>query len=179
MANKSKLVEAVVWRESVYRNKFKCMCGTLLFNYETSHTTEAVVKQKLPIDGKNYLYCKNCGRAVAFVEMREDVSKNMTQHYEKQKLIDAETKTTQLEKEVSKYKSLLSAERAKSGNLKAELEDKNAVIHALNEQLRRTEEWNADSREALLYEIRSLNKQIRRMQDSFIEETGHRWEDKE
>ena len=49
-----------VWRESVYKNDFRCSCGKILFEHGEPADGEKV-------DEIGYLYCGNCGKCVARV----------------------------------------------------------------------------------------------------------------
>jgi len=56
---------AVVWRESVYKNNFRCShCGTPLLNPATkAHTDELMINPE-----GTALYCGKCGTLVAVLK---------------------------------------------------------------------------------------------------------------
>jgi transcription elongation factor Elf1 len=60
----------VVWRESVYKNKFKCnQCGHQVGDAETG-----AIKDDTLVDEKNecpYIFCSKCKNAVAYFKEME------------------------------------------------------------------------------------------------------------
>lgn len=57
------MIDALVWRESVYKNNFYCQCGNKLYDIEKSYDENSEnIKKK-----NNHLYCPKCDRNVAYI----------------------------------------------------------------------------------------------------------------
>ena len=57
---------ATIWRESVYKNDFKCnVCG------ETLAHKNGIANDKVKVDMFNYVFCRNCNNVVARIEQIE------------------------------------------------------------------------------------------------------------
>ena len=55
--------KAIIWRESIYKNHFKCnKCGTKLWNEDTNTATD-----DLGTAGTKWMFCMNCRNNVAFI----------------------------------------------------------------------------------------------------------------
>jgi len=73
MSETEKFPSAIVWRQSVFVNDFKCnRCGALLWK-DDDGTSDLLIENK-PLSELPGLYCRRCGNLVARVT--EDVSKN-------------------------------------------------------------------------------------------------------
>lgn len=63
-----------VWRESVYKNGFKCKCGNLLADPQTGEPKGYV---RADVEGQT-IYCNKCGQPVCcFGEMETDLPAGM------------------------------------------------------------------------------------------------------
>ena len=83
------LKKIVVWRESVYKNEFRCLCGAFLADVDGSHYEDNVFAEKLGF--RTYLHCKECLKPVAYLEtadLPEDMEGkqgNINDYYERRK----------------------------------------------------------------------------------------------
>lgn len=58
---KKPIREGIIWRQSVYSNRFKCqLCGCQLANPETGEPTDNIVLNAEGLDVDNRLFCGNC-----------------------------------------------------------------------------------------------------------------------
>ena len=60
---------AIVWRESIYKNDYKCSCGKVLFE------NNDIAKDVLVDVERDELYCPNCMKRVAVLMNEKEAKK--------------------------------------------------------------------------------------------------------
>lgn len=67
--------EAIIWRESVYKNRFICKCGRKLADDNGNVNGDTLVAKY--INDTEYLHCPKCKNAVAYIT-KIDAPENMS-----------------------------------------------------------------------------------------------------